>query len=382
MGRGAVSGVTLALLLGMLTLSLSVQLVEASEVHDVAVTAVETFMTYCGNTYYPVNIVPEGRSVNINATIENQGDFNETFNVTAYANTTIIATLTNITLTSLNSTTLTIPWNTTGIPKGNYTIKALITPLPGETDTLDNTYTDGWVIVMLCGDLDFDGDIDDDDLWIFSSAFIEYWKTGTKDPLCDFDDDCDIDCDDMWYFCKCFSECARAFTRNIAISNVKLYKAIVGKESTTFIDVTVHNEGDCSCETFNVTLYANNTIINQTGVTYLVRGSSKTITITWDTTGFAIGNYTISAYVQPKIDETSTTDNNYTDGGVMIVALLGDLDGDFEVDEDDLWYFCEVFIGYHNIGVKDAFCDFDGDCDIDEDDLWTMYAAFIEYWKS
>ncbi len=55
-------------------------------------------------------------------------------------------------------------------------------------------------------DFDADGDIDEDDLWHFCGAFIEYWKTGVKDPLCDFDADGDIDEDDLWTFCEAFIE--------------------------------------------------------------------------------------------------------------------------------------------------------------------------------
>ena len=61
---------------------------------------------------------------------------------------------------------------------------------------------------------------------------------------------------------------------------------------------------------------------------------------------------------------------------------LGDLDTDIDVDEDDFWNFCEAFIDYYKIHVKDIDCDFDHDCDIDEDDLWTFCAAFINYWKA
>jgi hypothetical protein len=63
-------------------------------------------------------------------------------------------------------------------------------------------------------------------------------------------------------------------------------------------------------------------------------------------------------------------------------AWLGDLDGDFDVDEDDLWYFCSGFINYYKTHVKDPKCDFDNDCDIDEDDLWTFCSAFIQYYKA
>jgi parallel beta-helix repeat protein len=60
---------------------------------------------------------------------------------------------------------------------------------------------------------------------------------------------------------------------------------------------------------------------------------------------------------------------------------LGDLDGDFDVDEDDLWHFCGSFIDYYKIHVLDPKCDFDNNSKIDEDDLWKMCTAFIDYWK-
>jgi hypothetical protein len=55
-------------------------------------------------------------------------------------------------------------------------------------------------------DLNEDGNIDEDDLWTFCGAFIDYYKISVKDPRCDFDYDCDIDEDDLWYFCGGFVE--------------------------------------------------------------------------------------------------------------------------------------------------------------------------------
>jgi hypothetical protein len=90
--------------------------------------------------------VRQGSSVNIDVTVENQGDYLETFDVTAYANTTEIETE-EITLTSGSSATITFTWDTTGFAAGNYTISAYATPVPGETDTADNTLVDGQVSV-------------------------------------------------------------------------------------------------------------------------------------------------------------------------------------------------------------------------------------------
>ena len=161
-------------------------------VHDIAVTNVTPSKT----------VVGQGYSLNINVTVANQGDYTETFNLTVYANETIIETK-EVTLSSGNSTTITFTWNTTGFAKGNYTISAHAEPVEDD-DIGDNNCTDGWIFVGWPGDLDADGDVDEDDLWHFCGAFIDYYKIHVKDPLCDYDDDCDIDEDDLWCFCGAF----------------------------------------------------------------------------------------------------------------------------------------------------------------------------------
>jgi len=101
-------------------------------------------------------VVGQGYAVSINVTVENQGGYAETFNVTVYANTTSITTQT-VTLTSGNSPTVTFTWNTAGFASGNYTISAYAWPVPGETDIADNTlYYDYIVKVTIPGDVNGD----------------------------------------------------------------------------------------------------------------------------------------------------------------------------------------------------------------------------------
>jgi hypothetical protein len=123
--------------------------------HDVAVVGVHPLKT----------IVGQGFSMHINVTVTNQGDFTETFNLTVYASAATIQTKT-LTLTSQNSTTITFTWNTSGFVKGNYTIWAYAWPVAGETDKADNTFTDGWVIVTIPGDVNGDHIVDISDLVI------------------------------------------------------------------------------------------------------------------------------------------------------------------------------------------------------------------------
>jgi len=149
-------------------------------VDDVAVTHVVSSKT----------VVGQGFRASINVTVANQGNYTETFNVTVYANITIVDTLfTNITLTNGNSTTITFTWNTTGFAKGNYTVWAYAWPVSGETDTVDNTCIDGIVTVTIPGDVDGDH-------WVFLYDAVKLLsRYGARigdpqyDPVYDIDND-------------------------------------------------------------------------------------------------------------------------------------------------------------------------------------------------
>jgi hypothetical protein len=116
-------------------------------------------------------VIGQGFSVNLNVTIQSQGDVTEPVNVTVYANTTVVETKTNITLASGNSTNLTFTWNTTGFVHGNYTINAYAWPVPGETDTFDNNFTTTAVTMTIPGDITGDFKVDLRDLVILAKAY-------------------------------------------------------------------------------------------------------------------------------------------------------------------------------------------------------------------
>lgn len=155
--------------------------------HDIAVSDVTPSKT----------VVGQGYSVNINITVQNLGYYSENFNVTAYTNTTIITTLTNITLTSGNSTTITFTWNTTGFAKGNYTIWAYAWPVLGETDTVDNRKQDGWVLISIYCDINGDGIVDISDILDTALAFGSTPGQPRWNPNCDLNDDGIIDISDI-----------------------------------------------------------------------------------------------------------------------------------------------------------------------------------------
>jgi hypothetical protein len=112
-------------------------------VHDVAVTNLNSAKT----------VICQGFSGNMTITVENQGDFAETFNVTAHANTTSITLLARVSLPMGSTTDIVYTFNTTGFSKGNYTLKAEADIVPGEVDVADNVFIDRWIIISMVGDI-------------------------------------------------------------------------------------------------------------------------------------------------------------------------------------------------------------------------------------
>lgn len=117
---------------------------------------------------------------------------------------------------------------------------------------------------------------------------------------------------------------AKFSEHDVGVWSMTSSKTVVCQNGTVNLNVNVFNWGNFT-ESFNVTVYANSAAINQTLMT-VTSGNSSAITFTWDTTGFALGNYTLSACAEPVSSETNVANNNLT-GGWVVVAGVGDLTG-------------------------------------------------------
>lgn len=110
---------------------------------------------------------------------------------------------------------------------------------------------------------------------------------------------------------------------DVAITGITLSETLVPQGYGVGINITAENKGNFT-EQINLTLYANTTIINTQNVT-LVSGSSIIIPAHWNTSGFDLGNYSITAVAAPVVDEMNTTDNTYIDGVVTLRAPIRDI---------------------------------------------------------
>ena len=96
-------------------------------IHDVAVI----------NVHSRFNWVYQGDFDPIDVTVENQGDFTETVNVTAYYDGIRAAPMKQVQLNPGEKKTLTFFWNTAGVPPGFYTVSAYAA-IPLDDDPADN----------------------------------------------------------------------------------------------------------------------------------------------------------------------------------------------------------------------------------------------------
>jgi hypothetical protein len=161
--------------------------------HDVAVTDIHTV---CCNDYsvqIDKTVVCHNQSTCINVTVTNQGSYSETTNVALWAqnvSTYKISATVPVSLLAGESKEVTFTFDSTGLPIAKYLIFANATSVVGETDTVDNTYSDGFINVAFQGDIDLTGHVFLYDLTIVGTAWDSYPGDTNWDANADIDGDC------------------------------------------------------------------------------------------------------------------------------------------------------------------------------------------------
>ncbi|MGB9778478.1 MAG: CARDB domain-containing protein, partial [Candidatus Bathyarchaeales archaeon] len=214
----------------------------------------------------------------------------------------------SVSLDANSSAVLHFLWDTSGLGKGDYTISALASVVSNEANTADNSFVAAEPVTIL-----FQG-------------------------------------------------------HDVAVVGVFPSKTVVGEGYSMNITVKVKDYGTFS-ETFNVTVYANTTTLETKGIS-LASGASANLTFTWNTTGYAKGNYTIWAYAEPVPDETNITDNMFING-IVYVGIPGDINGDGKVDLKDVYAVAKAYGSFPGHPKWNPNCDINNDQKVDLKDYYT-----------
>lgn len=264
---------------------------------------------YFSNLFYDIavlNVTPSstvvfiGETVNITVVVLNNGTTrNENFNVTTYYSNVAIQTKTIPALPPHTEETLTFYWNTSTVSPGDYTISAEATVVPGENSTENNRFEDGVITLAI-------------------------------EPIHD-----------------------------IAVTALTPLKTLVFKGYCLHVNVTIENQGNFP-ETFNVTLRANNAVINRTQV-YLERGTLTTVEFAWETTeATEYEDYSLNVTADQVYGENDTNDNTFIHTDVDVVHP-GDFDSDGDVDIFDIVLIAGAY------GSKEGDPEYDSNLDVNCD---------------
>lgn len=163
---------------------------------DIAVTAISPYKT----------IVGRGFTTTITVNVTNLGQLSESFNVSLYANSTMIQTA-NLTLNAKESTIIQFTWNTTEYAKGNYILMAFIPPLLGEYNKSNNLlYAANPIILTMPGDVNIDGICDMKDIGLVAKAFGTTKQSVRWNPIADINEDLKVDMKDLGLIAIHFGE--------------------------------------------------------------------------------------------------------------------------------------------------------------------------------
>ena len=152
---------------------------------------------------------------------------------------------------------------------------------------------------------------------------------------------------------------------DIAVTTVAASKTVIGQGYVASLNLAYENLGN-KIEGFNASVWANGTLIDSQYVV-LAKEDPFTVNFAWNTTGFAYGNYTISAYALPISSETNTASNSCT--GSVIVTVPGDIDGNGIVNMADVVALLYAFGSTPGKPNWNPNCDIEGNGRIDMSDV-------------
>jgi len=111
---------------------------------------------------------------------------------------------------------------------------------------------------------------------------------------------------------------------DIAVTNLTISKTRIAQGYCGLINVSFEERGDYVYP-FNLTVLANSTLVYSKHI--MSTEVNSTLVFLWNTTGFAYGNYTMSANAESLLAELDITNNNRSYSVPVHVGVLGDCSG-------------------------------------------------------
>ena len=160
---------------------------------------------------------------------------------------------------------------------------------------------------------------------------------------------------------------------DISVTSFTTSKTVCGEGYNVSFDLVMYN-GGCSSETVDATIYANETAIAALRNVSLADKGWALLEFSWNTSGFARGNYTVSVVADAVPGETDVTDNSRS--CMIIIAKPCDINVDGKVDLKDIFTMARSYGSSPDAPNWNQNCDIDNNEKIDLKDYHTMCKHF------
>jgi parallel beta-helix repeat protein len=158
---------------------------------------------------------------------------------------------------------------------------------------------------------------------------------------------------------------------DVGVRDLHLSQLVVPEGLCMDISMKIINYG-LNSDTLNLTIRANETLIYAETIPLASRNSSN-VAYTWNTTGYARGNYTLTIAADVQ-DDNDTSDNLFT--FPIRISKPGDLTGDDYVGIDDLFTAAQCFGSEPGHPRWNAEADLNQDRYVGIDDIFKIAGRF------
>ena len=167
--------------------------------------------------------------------------------------------------------------------------------------------------------------------------------------------------------------------RDLTVTDLSISNDHPKQGQNVTITIVVLNNGTIT-ESFPVEIELDSSIIGTLQVDSLATGSSKTLTLEWNTTSASTGKHTINAMIEVMAGDTNPA-NNAMSKPITILSATGpstDLNGDGKVDMKDVAIIASAF------GTKDGDARWNAIADVSMDGIVNLFDVALvakDFWK-
>jgi hypothetical protein len=135
------------------------------------------------------NIIGQGFSCGLKVCVADNGQYTESFGITAYANDTLIGAKQVNDLSASCQMFQGYVWNTAGMTYANFTVRVCVEAVAGQTDVSGINFTLGTLRVTIPGDINGDFKVSVQDLTLLANAYRTTPGSPKWNPNADIDGD-------------------------------------------------------------------------------------------------------------------------------------------------------------------------------------------------